>query len=174
MSKSSTMALAIGAGYMLGRKRKLRMAVMVAGAAAAGTAGGLAGRAMRTGGKLLTSAEVLDKLPPEAAKIVSLISSDLAEAGKAAAKAAVTNRVEGLTSALNDRASAVRGDGHASEPADDEEPEAQDEADEEAGEEADEERPRPPRQRESRERTSSRNRPAKTRAASGSGRRSGR
>ncbi len=113
MSKSSTMVLAVGAGYLLGRKHKLRRAALLAAAAATGSAGGMAGRALRGGGKLLASPQVLDKLPPEAAKLAGLVRSDLAQAGKAAAQAAVSNRVDSLTSALYDRAEAVRGGGAA-------------------------------------------------------------
>lgn len=112
MSKPSTMALAIGAGYVLGRNRRLRLAALLAVAAATGSAGGLAGRALRGAGGLLSSPQVLDKLPPEATKIADLMRSDLAKAGKSAAQAALSSRIDGWTSALHDQAETVRdGDG---------------------------------------------------------------
>ena len=170
MSKSSTMALAVGAGYLLGRKHKLRMAALLAAAAAAASGGGgMAGRAVRSGGKLLSSPQVLDKLPPEAAKIAGLVRSDLAQAGKAAAQAAVSSRIEGLTSALYDRADVVRGGGPApDDPAGDDLPEAETDGESDAGTEAETDAGEPEEdERDMRPRAISRGRPAP------SGRRSG-
>lgn len=172
MSKSTTMALAVGAGYMLGRKHKLGMATVLAAGAATAGASGIAGKALGTGGKLLMSSQVLDKLPPEATKIIDLVRSDLAQAGKAAAQAAISSRIEGLTSALNDRAESVRGGGQ--EDADDD---GQDDGTEAEGQEEEEdqgdgeERPRPrARQRPPKERSTGRSseRPAARRRSAGS------
>lgn len=116
MSKPSTTALAVGAGYVLGRKRRLRMTAVLALAALTGSAGGLAGRALRGAGQLLSSPQVLDKLPPEAAKLADLVRGDLAQAGKSAAQAALSSRINGWTSALHDQAETIRtgnGDGAA-------------------------------------------------------------
>ncbi len=154
MSKSSTMALTIAAGYLLGRRHKLRMAALLAATEAAGS--------VRSGGKLLSSPQVLDKLPPEAAKIAGLVRSDLAQAGKAAAQAAVSSRIEGLTSALYDRADAVRGAGPApDEPAGDDLPQAGTDAEGDAGTEAETDAGEPEEdERDVRPRASSRRRPA--------------
>ncbi|HKR71270.1 MAG TPA: hypothetical protein VJT16_20725 [Streptosporangiaceae bacterium] len=108
MNKASTVALAMGAGYLLGRKRKLRMALIVASAAATGRVGDVAANALKRGGSLAASSGALDKLSPELTKVVGTMRGDLADAGKAAVQAAVASRIESLTDSLHDRAEGLR------------------------------------------------------------------
>ena len=72
-------ALAIGAGYLLGRGRKLRLALILGGAAATGAFGsGL----LRRGAKLAGSSGLLGKLSPEVGEITDMVRGDLLDAGK--------------------------------------------------------------------------------------------
>ena len=132
MKKPSSAALAVGVGYVLGRRHKLRWALLFAAAA---TTGNLTGRLMKQGGKLLGSSDALAKVSPELGKLAGTVKGDLADAGKAAAKAAVTSRVDALAGSLHDKAEAVRAQkGEASgEPEAQEASDEQDESDREAG-----------------------------------------
>jgi hypothetical protein len=103
---------AIGVGYLLGRRRKLRTATVMAVAAAAG--GTSVGRtALRRGAKQLVTSGVLDKVPPQVGEIVDAVRGDLLDAGKAAASAAVTNKIDSLTDSLHDAAERLRNPGAA-------------------------------------------------------------
>lgn len=108
MKGGTQAALALGVGYVLGRRRKMRMATMMAAAAATGGLGGLGGTALRRGAKMLGSTETLGKFAPQLGELADTVRSDLMEAGKAAAAAAVTNRIESLTDSLHERAEMVR------------------------------------------------------------------
>ncbi|MGN6676236.1 MAG: hypothetical protein ACTHKL_00445 [Streptosporangiaceae bacterium] len=108
MNKASTVALAIGAGYLLGRKRKLRMALIVASAAATGRVGDVAANALKRGGSLAASSGAMGKLSPELTKVMGTVRGDLADAGKAAVQAAMASRIESLTDSLHDRAEGLR------------------------------------------------------------------
>jgi hypothetical protein len=107
MKCSTQAAMAIGVGYLLGRRRKLRVATVMAVATAVGgtTVGDMV---MSRGMKLLASSNALDKMPPQVADLVDVIRADLVDAGKAAATAAVTNRIDSLTDSLHDRAERIR------------------------------------------------------------------
>ncbi len=128
MKKASNVALAIGAGYLLGRKRKLRLALVLAGAATTGKVGGIATQAMKRGGSLVGSPEAIGKLSPELGNVMGTVKNDLADAGKAAVRAAAVNRVNRLTDSLHERAEGFR----SPRDADEAEDEAEDDA--EAGE----------------------------------------
>jgi hypothetical protein len=106
-------ALAIGAGYLLGRKRKMRMTTMLAAAAATGGGGGLAGIALRRGMKMLGSTEMLAKFAPQLGELADTVRGDLVDAGKAAATAAVSSRISSMTDSLHERAELVRNPGAA-------------------------------------------------------------
>jgi hypothetical protein len=106
--KSSNVALAIGVGYLLGRKRRLRLAMTLAAVTATGGLGGLAAQAAKRGGTLVGSSGVAEKLSPEVGKVVSTMRSDLADAGKAAAQAAIASRIEKLSDSLHERAQGIR------------------------------------------------------------------
>ncbi|GAB3071146.1 hypothetical protein [Micromonospora schwarzwaldensis] len=149
MKSGARIALAVGFGYVLGRRRKLRTALTLAAAVAAGRAsqnpGGL--KQMATG--LLGSSPQLGNL--------SRLGAPLVTAGRAAATAAagsgidaVSGRLRGSADALRRRSAGSGGqsaDGRRSapdeEPELDEQPGADDEAD-------DDEQPGPARRRRGR------------------------
>lgn len=107
--KGSTQAgLVLAVGYVLGRRRKLRTATVMAAAAATGGAGSLGSAALRRGLKMLGSSEALGDLGPQVSKLGETVRGDLAEAGKAALLASVTNRMSSLSDSLQDRAESVR------------------------------------------------------------------
>jgi hypothetical protein len=108
MKKASNVALAIGAGYLLGRKRKLRLALAVAGAAASGKLGSVATQAVKRGGSRVGSSEALGKLSPELAGVMGTVREDLADAGKAAVRTAAASRINRLTDSLHERAEVMR------------------------------------------------------------------
>jgi hypothetical protein len=107
MKCSTQAAVAIGVGYLLGRRRKLRTATVLAAATAVGGTS-VGGMALRQGAKLLANSGVLDKMPPQVADLVDVVRGDLVNAGKAAATAAVTKRIDALTDSLHDRAERIR------------------------------------------------------------------
>ena len=107
MKGSMRAATAIGVGYLLGRRRKLRTATLMAAATAVGgtTVGGLL---LKRGMKMLNSTEAFGKLAPQLTELTDTVRGDLLTAGKAAATAAVSNRVDSLTGSLHDRAEQLR------------------------------------------------------------------
>lgn len=108
MKGGAQTALAIGVGYILGRRRKMRLAAMLAAGAATGAVGGLGPMALKRGAKLLSSTDIGNALGPQIGEIVSTIRGDLFDAGKAATAAAVSSRVESLSDNLRDRADTLR------------------------------------------------------------------
>lgn len=113
MKCSTQAAIAIGVGYLLGRKRKMRMATMLAAGAATGGAGRVGGMALQRGMKMLGSTDVLGKFAPQLGELADTVRSDLVDAGKAAASAAVSNRIDSLTDSLHERAEVIRNPGAA-------------------------------------------------------------
>ena len=107
MKGSMRAATAIGVGYLLGRRRKLRTATLMAAATAVGgtTVGGLL---LKRGMKMLNSTEAFGKIAPQLTQITDTVRGDLLTAGKAAATAAVSNRVDSLTGSLHDHAERLR------------------------------------------------------------------
>ena len=108
MKGGTQAALVLAVGYVLGRRRKLRIATVMAAAAATGGLGSLGGSALRRGLKMLGSSEVLGDLGPQFSELAETMRGDLVEAGKAAALASVNNRIGSLNDSLRDRAEAVR------------------------------------------------------------------
>jgi hypothetical protein len=108
MKGGTQAALALGVGYLLGRRRKMRLTTMLAVGAATGSVGGLGGAALRRGMKMLGSTEAVGKFAPQLGELADTVRSDLMDAGKAAATAAVTSRIESLTDSLQERADMVR------------------------------------------------------------------
>ena len=106
MKSGTRVALAVGAGYLLGRRRKVRMALMLGGAAMTG--GGIPGQLARRGTKLLGSSDVLGKLTPELGEVTGLIGEELVPVGKAAARAAVNSQINALSDRVHERAEALR------------------------------------------------------------------
>lgn len=101
-------AAAIGVGYILGRRRKMRLATMLAVGAATGGAARLGPAALRQGTKYLGKTDVAGSLGPQVSQIVETVRGDLLDAAKGAATAAVTNRIDSLSDSLHDRAETLR------------------------------------------------------------------
>jgi hypothetical protein len=110
MRGSMRAATAIGVGYLLGRRRKLGTAALLAAATAVGgkSVGGLV---LQRGIKMLGSMEAFSKLAPQLGDITDTVRDELLTAGKAAATAAVSNRIDSLTNSIHDRAERLRNPG---------------------------------------------------------------
>jgi hypothetical protein len=153
------MGLAVVAGYVLGRRRKLRLALALGAAASTGKVGMGAGALMRRGSKALGSSGALGKVTPELSEITGMIRGELLDAGKSAAAAAVSGRLDKLTDRLHDRAELIRSPRHEGDEEDEEfderdEPreDVEDEEDEDLepeDEEEEEDEPRPATRRRS-------------------------
>ncbi len=100
-------ATAIGVGYLLGRRKKLRTATLLAAATAAGGSA-VAGPALRRGMKMLGNTAALNQVAPQLGELADTVRGDLLGAGKAAAAAAVSNRVDALTDSLAGHAERLR------------------------------------------------------------------
>jgi hypothetical protein len=107
MNSGMKAATALAIGYVLGRRKKFRTATMMAAATAVGgtTVGGMV---LKQGMKLVNSSDVLGKVAPQLGEITDTLKGDLLTAGKAAATAAVSNRLDSVTDSLHDRAERVR------------------------------------------------------------------
>src|SRR5690349_11049426 len=101
-------ALAIGVGYILGRRRKMRLATMLAAGAATGGAAKLGPAALRQGTKYLGKTDIAGALGPQVTEIVNTVRGELLDAAKGAATAAVTSRIDSLSDNLHDRAETLR------------------------------------------------------------------
>jgi hypothetical protein len=99
--------MAVGIGYLLGRRRNFKTAAVMAAGLAVGstTAGGLL---MKRAGKLAGSTDVLGKVSPQLGDIAGIVQKDLLTAGKAAATAVVSSRVDSLADSIHERAERVR------------------------------------------------------------------
>ncbi|HEY3878370.1 MAG TPA: hypothetical protein VGM12_07185 [Trebonia sp.] len=107
MKGSMQAVAALGIGYVLGRHRKFRTAaLMAAGMSVGGTSVG--SLVMKRGMKVLGSTEAIQKMAPQLGDLADTVRDDLVAAGKAAATAAVANRVDALTDTLHDRADRLR------------------------------------------------------------------
>jgi len=100
-------ATAIGIGYLLGRRKKLRTATLLAAATAAGGSA-VAGPVLRRGMKMAANSDALGKISPQLGELAETLRGDLLGAGKAAAAAAVSNRVDALTDSLAGHAERLR------------------------------------------------------------------
>jgi hypothetical protein len=107
MKGSIRAAAAIGIGYVLGRHRKFRTAAVMAAGMTVGssTVGSLA---LKRGMKMLGSTDAVQKVAPQLGDLADIVRGDLVAAGKAAATAAVSNRVDALSDSIHDRAERVR------------------------------------------------------------------
>ena len=108
MKGSTQAAMALGFGYLLGRRRKFRRAVIVAGAMASGGMGALGSTAVQRGAKALGSSDAIGKVAPQLGGIAGAVRGPLLAASKTAALAVVSNRIEALSDSLQQRAQAVR------------------------------------------------------------------
>ncbi|MFG6198616.1 hypothetical protein [Nonomuraea sp. JJY05] len=143
MKDRCRVALALAAGYYLGRRRKLRWATALA---AAGVAGAL--RKSNGGGGLLGQGLKILGSSPEIEQLTGRLRGELLEVGKAAAVAATSRQIDSLSEKLHGRAESIRQGGR---PRAAEEPEEEEE--EEYGEEAYDEEPPEERPRVRRPRT---------------------
>ena len=116
--------MAVAAGYLLGRRKKTRLAFMLGAAALTGGLSGVTGQLMRSGTKVLGSGDGLtgglgkaagDALGKAAGEAVpglgevgDMIRQDLTAVAKRAAATAVSNQIESLSDQLHDRAEAIR------------------------------------------------------------------
>ncbi|MEU5529962.1 hypothetical protein ABZ744_23800 [Micromonospora chersina] len=117
MKSGARVALAVGFGYLLGRRKKMRTALTLAAAVAAGRASQRPGGLMQLGTDLLNVPQLggLGKL-----------GAPLATAGKAAATAAAGSGIDALSGKLRGSADALRrksGGGQSATDRPDEEPE---------------------------------------------------
>ena len=116
--------MAVAAGYLLGRRKKTRLALMLGVAALTGGLSGVMGQLMRSGTKVLGSGDgltgglgkaagdALGKVAGEAApglgEVGDMIRQDLTSVAKRAVATAVSNQIESLSDQLHDRAEAIR------------------------------------------------------------------
>ncbi|MGY0005593.1 hypothetical protein [Micromonospora sp. I033] len=140
MKSGARVALAVGFGYLLGRRKKMRTALTLAAAVAAGRASQRPGGLKQLGANLMSANPQLGNL--------GKLGAPLATAGKAAATAAAGSGIDAISGKLRGSADALRrksgggesGAGRDEEPADersapdeeqelDEQPEAENETD---------------------------------------------
>jgi len=88
--------IAVGAGYLLGRTRKLRWALALAGVGASRKLPGNAKELTAQGARMLGSS-------PETKELAQTAWGRLTEAGRAAAMAALSSRLEDLNDRLHER-----------------------------------------------------------------------
>jgi hypothetical protein len=88
-------ALGVAGGYLLGRTKKMKLALMLGGMAAGRRAGGP--------GELLSRGTKLLETSPELSRLVGDVRGRLLEAGKGAALAVATRQVEALTDRVGKR-----------------------------------------------------------------------
>ncbi|MEV7330792.1 hypothetical protein [Micromonospora sp. NPDC093244] len=100
MKAGTRIGLAVGFGYLLGRRRKLRTALTLAAAVAAGRASKHPGGLLKRGTDALQSSPQLGNL--------SRLGGPLVNAGRAAATAAAGSGVDALTGKLRGSADALR------------------------------------------------------------------
>ena len=108
MKGGAQTALAIGVGYILGRRRKMRLATILAVGAATGGAARLGPAVMRQGAKYLSKTDIAGALGPQVTEIANTVRGELLDAAKGAATAAVTGRIDSLSDTLHDRAETLR------------------------------------------------------------------
>lgn len=99
MGRNARIALAVGIGYVLGRRHRLRSALVLAAAAAAG--------------RMSTDPQALRRLLPSGPQLgqVAGLGKPLADAGKAAATAAVSHGIDSVGDRLRRQADVLRGVG---------------------------------------------------------------
>lgn len=95
MKPGARIALGVGAGYLLGRTKKMRLALMIAAAGATGRSGTSPTKLLQHGLKQLGSS-------PELGKLTDVARDELLGAVKAAAVTAASSRIESLTERLQD------------------------------------------------------------------------
>lgn len=122
MKPAARVALGVGIGYFLGRIKKMRVTMMLAGA-------GMTGKLPSNPQELLQRSASMLGSSPEISKITESVRGELVHAARAAAVTAASNRIDALNERLQSRAS---GGGRSEEP---EDAEYEDEYDESRDEE---------------------------------------
>ncbi|WP_418345174.1 hypothetical protein [Rhodococcus pyridinivorans] len=130
MKPGARVALGVGIGYFLGRTKKMRVAMMLAGA-------GMTGKLPSNPQELLQRSASMLGSSPEINKITESVRGELMHAARAAAVTAASNRIDALNERLQSRASGG-GERSEDEPEDAEYEDEYDERDEEPEYEADE------------------------------------
>ncbi|AYA24478.1 hypothetical protein SAMN02745947_01561 [Rhodococcus rhodochrous J3] len=130
MKPGARVALGVGIGYFLGRTKKMRLAMMLAGA-------GMTGKLPSNPQELLQRSASMLGSSPEINKITESVRGELMNAARAAAVTAASNRIDALNERLQSRASGG-GERSEDEPEDAEYEDEYDERDEEPEYEADE------------------------------------
>ncbi|MEU4673984.1 hypothetical protein AB0F91_40015 [Amycolatopsis sp. NPDC023774] len=102
MNARTRMALGVAAGYMLGRTKKMRLALMIAAAGATGRSGVSPTKLVQSGLKQLSSSA-------EVGQLTSLARDELLSAAKSAAVTAASGRIEALSERLQDGGGLTRG-----------------------------------------------------------------
>lgn len=93
MKGGTRIAIGVGIGYVLGRTRKMRFALSLAGAALAKRSSGLPGELLGRGTELLKSS-------PELAELTDTVRGELVGAVRSAAVTAASNRIDALNTRL--------------------------------------------------------------------------
>jgi ribosomal protein L12E/L44/L45/RPP1/RPP2 len=101
MKTGARVGLALAAGYVLGRLHKMKWALALAAMAGRRRLPGGTAGLLEQGAKFLASS-------PELAKVTEEIRGQLVEAGKAAAVAAVSSKINSLSDDLRERSEAMR------------------------------------------------------------------
>lgn len=114
MKCGARVALGVAGGYLLGRTKKMKLALMLGGMVAGRRAGG-PGELLNQGTKLLGAS-------PELSQLVGDVRGRLLEAGKGAALAVATRQVEALTDRVGKRVESLAGVGEPRRDKADEEP----------------------------------------------------
>ncbi len=109
MKPGARVALGVGIGYFLGRTKKMRVAMMLAGA-------GMTGKLPSNPQELLQRSASMLGSSPEINKITESVRGELMHAARAAAVTAASNRIDALNERLQSRASG--GGGGSEEPED--------------------------------------------------------
>ncbi|WP_159849525.1 hypothetical protein [Nocardia sp. CY41] len=135
MKGGGRIALGVGIGYFLGRTRKMRFAMSLAGAAMARRSAGAPGGLLERGTELLRST-------PELTRITDTVRGELVGAVRSAAVTAASNRIDALSDRLQQGATLLTDQGRqSSRETDSDEDEYEDESseyDEQAPEDEDE------------------------------------
>ncbi|WIX75122.1 hypothetical protein QRX50_26615 [Amycolatopsis carbonis] len=128
MKAGTRMALGVAAGYLLGRTKKGRLALMIAAAGATGKAGVSPAKLVQSGLKQLGTS-------PEVGQLTSLARDELLSAAKSAVVTAASGRIESLSERLQDGGALTHGKKSKADDEHDEEPNGEDEAQEETEDE---------------------------------------
>lgn len=107
MGSNARIAMAVGLGYLLGRRKKMRTAMAVGAAIAAGRVSRNPASLLQRGGELLGNTPALGQL--------SGLTKPLTDAGKAAAAGMVSRGIESVGDRIKQRTDALRVNGEPAE-----------------------------------------------------------